>query len=355
MRTGMLVVLAIACTRPAEDRALAELAIGQASIDGAEVVVGDGLAAIRELAPGHLELWCTAPALALTIEVDARTAGAWTIVARNSLVDAVLFAPDGGVVSRAPGGRPTVATFRIELPPGTHVLRIAPPDADTVEPFRLVAMADIQTALPRVDDVFRTISMVAGVRFVIGMGDITERSAIAEYDLFETQLATLDVPFYTTIGNHELWGPVSRYFDRFGRASFHFEFKGTAFSFADSGDAGIDPLVEDWLVAWLGSSRDLPPVLLTHFPAVDPVGARYGAFRSTRDGYRLLAKLAEGGVDLTLYGHIHTYIEFENAGIPAFISGGGGADPMRGDGIDRHFLVIDFDGPIQTVTVQRVD
>nr|MBA3456856.1 hypothetical protein [Deltaproteobacteria bacterium] len=45
----------------------------------------------------------------------------------------------------------------------------------------------------------------------------------------------------------------------------------------------------------------------------------------------------------TLYGHIHTLVSYENGGIPAYISGGGGAEPLRGDGIDRHFLVIELD------------
>jgi hypothetical protein len=44
---------------------------------------------------------------------------------------------------------------------------------------------------------------------------------------------------------------------------------------------------------------------------------------------------------LTLYGHIHTYHPFSNGGIPAYISGGGGAIPERLDGIGRHFMVVD--------------
>ena len=99
-------------------------------------------------------------------------------------------------------------------------------------------------------------------------------------------------------------------------------------------------------------------IFLTHYPPIDPVGTRAGGFRSADDGYRLLARLADGNVDLTLYGHIHTYIQFDNAGIPARISGGGGARPMRWDGIDRHFLSVDVD-PVQnrvtSVDLHRVD
>jgi predicted phosphodiesterase len=71
----------------------------------------------------------------------------------------------------------------------------------------------------------------------------------------------------------------------------------------------------------------------------------------------LVARLASGKVDLTLYGHIHSFYAFANAGIPAYISGGGGAIPERLDGIGRHFLTIDVDPVSQLfqVAVVRVD
>jgi Icc protein len=55
-----------------------------------------------------------------------------------------------------------------------------------------------------------------------------------------------------------------------------------------------------------------------------------------------MAYVAEGNVDLTLYGHIHTFIPFRQRRDPAYSSGGGAAAPMRLDGIDRHFLVIEL-------------
>jgi 3',5'-cyclic-AMP phosphodiesterase len=83
-----------------------------------------------------------------------------------------------------------------------------------------------------------------------------------------------------------------------------------------------------------------------------------GSFASRREAESVLARLAAARVDLTLYGHIHTYAGFENAGIPAHISGGGGAEPMRFDGIDRHFLVVDVSpaqNAVLSVRVVRVD
>ena len=352
-----LLCLLIACTRPAEERAQAELSIGSAQIADATVTVAGGLAAVRELTDHRLELWASAPVLSIELQLGSTAGGDWTITVRNIPVDAVLVA--GGMTYTRDGGQhPTVGIFHVPLTGGTHTLRVAPPDAGIVEPFKVASMADIQTALPDVDDVFELISAQPELRFVIAMGDITERSEIEEYELFERQLTTLTIPFYTTLGNHELWADYTRFHDRFGRGSFQFEFKGAVFTFADSGDAGLDPLVEEWLDGWLASARDRTHIFLTHFPIIDPLGARYGGFRSTQDGRRLLTRLVEGNVDLTLYGHIHTLIEFENAGIPAYISGGGGADPMTWDGINRHFLIVDIDPGSQTignVEVVRVD
>ncbi|HWO17489.1 MAG TPA: metallophosphoesterase [Kofleriaceae bacterium] len=356
---------AAACLRPGEDRAADDLGVGIAALADANVQVAGGLAAVRALADHRLELWSQAPALDVQLVLLDTAAGDWTITIRNVLPDAVLVT-GGATYARAPGDRPTVATFRVPLPAGTHELRVGPPDADRLESYRVAALADIQTALPSVHEVFAAINAVPDLRFVVGMGDLTERGYLEEYELYERQLETLQIPYYTTLGNHELWSDHMRFLDRFGRASFQFRFKGVAFTFADSGDAGLAPLVEEWVDGWLTGARGEPHVFLTHIPPVDPLGLRYGSFRSTRDGRRLLSRLAAANVDLTLYGHVHTFVAYDNAGIPAFISGGGGAQPMRLDGIDRHFLVIELaplptsaallaPGGIAGVDVHRVD
>ena len=71
----------------------------------------------------------------------------------------------------------------------------------------------------------------------------------------------------------------------------------------------------------------------------------------------MLARLRSGGVDATFYGHIHSFYAYENAGIPAYITGGGGAIPERLDGIGRHFLAVDADPGARTLrsTLVRVD
>ena len=58
-----LVLLAVACTRPGEERALQDLDVGRAELAGTRVEIADGLAAVRALADRRVELWASAPAI----------------------------------------------------------------------------------------------------------------------------------------------------------------------------------------------------------------------------------------------------------------------------------------------------
>lgn len=357
-RSALLALVALsACTRLGEERALRDEDIGHATAHGITVDVADGLAHVRSLASGNLELWAQAPVLDLDVDVEPSAAGPITLTLGNALADVELVATTATVTPLG-GPRPTVRAWTIDLPAGRTALHIAPPDSADLARWQFACMGDIQDALPTVDDVFARINAEPDLRFVISTGDIVHRGREDEYVLFEEQLTTLDIPFYSTIGNHELWGDMERWYRRYGRATVHFDFRGIAFSLLDSASAGIDPANDALLDAWLTEHAAGIHIFGTHYPLLDPIGVRMGSFASRREAEALLARLAAAGIDLTLYGHIHTYAGFENAGIPAHISGGGGAEPMRLDGIDRHFLVVDVDpaqNAVLSVRIVRVD
>jgi len=358
---AIAIAIAIAaCVRPAEERTLEDLEVGIADDgDGLAIEVEEGAAQVRSIGGGAALLWAQAPVVRATLGAAADTA--LTLTVENCMPGAELSALASGrplAVTALGGERPTVCRFSLELPAGEEVaLDLAPPDAARVEPFRFAAMGDIQTALPSVGDVFSRINAEPDLRFVISMGDLVEDGRLDEYELLVDKLAELDIPYFSTIGNHELRANLDRWHELFGRYNVHFTFKGVAFSFVDSGNASIDPLVYDWLEDWLADAGDTVHVFGTHYPPIDPVGARAGSFRSRKEAAKLLAMLAGGGVDLTLYGHIHSYYAYSNAGIPAYISGGGGAIPEKLDGIGRHFLVVEADPPggLGPVGVVRVD
>lgn len=156
-------------------------------------------------------------------------------------------------------------------------------------------------------------------------------------------------PCYTTLGNHELGNDdPPKYFAWYGRATHGFTFGDAAFTLVDSGSATIDPTSLATLEAQLAGNRERLHLVGMHIPPVDPIGVRNGAFASHSEAQRVLSRMAEAKVDLTVYGHVHSYYAFTNAGIPAFITGGGGAIPERFDAIGRHYLIVDAD-PVRNV------
>jgi hypothetical protein len=216
------------------------------------------------------------------------------------------------------------------------------PDAP-VQVFRVALLSDVQEAIDGVGDVFQRINQEPDVEFLLGAGDLTEQGSHAELARFESELRGLSVPYYTTLGNHELGASGPPFQERFGRGSFSFVYRGARFTLLDSASATLDPLVYEWLDEWLSRGRDAFHVVAMHIPPIDPIGVRNGSFASRNEAFKFFTKLNAGAVDLTLYGHIHSYYRFENGGIEARISGGGGAIPERFDRIGRHFLTLDID------------
>ncbi|HET9932604.1 MAG TPA: metallophosphoesterase [Polyangiaceae bacterium] len=349
-------LLALGCARPSEQRAERDLVIGQATAQNVAVRVDQGLAAVREISADAIVLWGSAPTFTFSLEVDRATTTRLEL--QNTLVDAELvsIATTAPVTLRelAPPV-PTRHVFELELPPGVSTFRVAPNDSESEAPFRFALMSDVQEAIDRVSDIFRRLNVEPGVRFLLGAGDLTQRGTLEQTEQYQRELLALDVPYFTTLGNHELGTDPPLYQDYFGRANFHFVFKGVEFTLLDSGSATIDPMVYDWLDGWLDAARSRVHVVSMHIPPLDPIGVRNGCFASRAEAAKLLGRLAEGQVDLTVYGHIHSYYEFENAGIPAYISGGGGAIPERFDRIGRHFMVFDVDSENGIRETHRID
>lgn len=355
--TLALALFATRCARPSEERALRDLEIGQATAPDISVRVDAGLAAVRRLAADDVVLWGSAPTFTFEIEVAERTSTRLEL--QNTLPDAELTVlssgPEPALVQSLSAPVPTRRIVNLDLPQGTSRFRVAAPDADEPAPFRFALLSDVQEAIDRVSDIFRRMNVEPDVRFLLGAGDLTRRGTVAELERYQQELLGLDVPYFTTMGNHELGTDPPPYQDYFGRGNFQFVFKGVAFTLLDSASASLDPTVYEWLDGWLDGARSQVNVVSMHIPPLDPIGVRNGAFGSRAEAAKLLSRLAEGLVDLTVYGHIHSYYSFENAGIPAYISGGGGAIPERFDRIGRHFMVFEVDPELGVRETHRVD
>jgi 3',5'-cyclic-AMP phosphodiesterase len=355
---GLGVLLLGGCLRPSHERARRDERVGIADIGSVRVTVDEGRAVVRELAPDRVVLWESAPSISLSLSWSGPPPIELTLEVMNCMPGAELEAPPGALLldSGRANGRCTFRLGSIEADPNL-ALRIAPPAARDVAPFQFAVLSDVQEAITRVQDIYAVLEREPDLDFLLGAGDLTEQGTRAELERFERELRTLSIPYYTTLGNHELGVSPSLFQDYFGRGSQSFTHRGVRFTLLDSASATIDPIVFDWLDEWLDAGANQAHVVAMHIPPLDPVGVRNGAFANRNEAAKLLGRLAAADVDLTLYGHIHSYYHFENAGIAAHVSGGGGAIPERFDDIGRHFLVVAVDPMTQDLAVRvvRVD
>jgi 3',5'-cyclic-AMP phosphodiesterase len=354
MRSTLAALFALSlldCASEAGDRALRDLEVGHAEVDGMRIDVDEGLAAVRHLAPGELHLWAGAPLLDFTITTPA--ARIWTIAIDNVTSDAALVAHGLDVTPVADEG--VRKRFAVDLPAGTTRLSLTTPDAGDRTSWRFGLLSDVQDAIDEVGDVFAVLG-AQDIRFVLGAGDLSQRGTTEELSRFQQEMTALPVPYYSTLGNHDA-PPATPWHDLFGRGNFRFRFRGVQFTMLDSASATLDPLVREWLDGWLAEAASDVHVVAMHIPLLDPIGVRNGAFGSRHEAGAILARLAAGRVDLTLYGHIHSFYAYDNAGIPAFISGGGGALAEQLDGIGRHVMVIEIgaDTGVIATEIVRVD
>ncbi|HEU4582229.1 MAG TPA: metallophosphoesterase [Polyangiaceae bacterium] len=360
-RAALACTLAVCgCLRPSEERARQDAEIGQAEVEALRAQIEGGQGVVRQLEPGYVSLWESAPRLRLQLAYSEPPPGELWIEVANCMPGAQLAAAPELPVLSGERDRSGICRFQLAPPPELRELEltIAPPESERPGRFRFAVLSDVQEAINRVQDIYTRLNAIAaepeGLDFLLGAGDLTERGTGEQLERFQAELTQLRVPYYTTLGNHELGQNPTLFHDYFGRGSQSFEYRGVRFSLIDSASATVDPIVFGWLAQWLEAGRDQLHVVAMHIPPLDPFGVRNGAFASRSEAAKLLARLAEGGVDLTLYGHIHSYYHFDNAGIPAYISGGGGAIPERFDQIGRHFLVVEADAEAQRLDVRLV-
>lgn len=367
---GLSALLVVGCFNPAQERARRDRSVGSATSAGIRVEVAHGYAAIRALDEHRIHLWESAPTLEMELLVLGDESEETPLVSaslpeprpvelfvENCMPNAELTVVTGEAsLAVLPKELPTECRFQLVLRTARVALRLADPLAETEGVFHFGVLSDIQEAIDRVQDVYHRINQEHHLSFVLGAGDLTEDGTVPELERFQQELKTLRLPYYTTLGNHELGVSPPPYHDYFGRGNFSFVFRGVRFTLLDSASATIDPQVYDWLDDWLDQGMDQVHIVAMHIPPIDPVGVRNGSFASRNEATKLFNRLVRGRVDLTLYGHIHSYYRFNNAGIPAHVSGGGGAIPERFDALGRHFLDVRIDERgVSGVRVVRVD
>jgi Icc-related predicted phosphoesterase len=360
-----LVLMACGCPRPGKVRAEIDQDLCQpVTSAGVTFRVEDGMAVFRRVEPGILELWESVPVIRIFAQAAAGSTLDWSITISNCMPGAQMSAQTSGgtplLVSLAATPIPTRKQWNITLLDGDDaVITVGPPDRDVQDAFHFAWLSDIQEAIDHLPEFIAHMNADSDLRFVLSGGDlcVERRSRRNRLLLIQQMLESLDIPFYSVPGNHDIEGTNEPWRDLFGRNNIFFRFKGVHYVGIDSASATIDPVVYKWLDDRLLPAADPGMcVYFMHIPPFDPEGDRQVGFTTRKEAAKLISLLVEYDVDICFYGHIHTYVAYSNGGIPAYLSGGGGAEPVGIDGIGRHYLKIEIDtSQIYSVGLVRME
>lgn len=360
-RAWVVLLLAASCssvTDP-EPRAQLDLVLGTTTRDGLTFRSAGGLLHALPDVGGAPAFRASCPEFELTIEAAADARRETRLILRNvppglrlTSSAGVLGPTDAPVAGTPVDGLHLGLSWQVTLPAGVDSVTLR--TVETTRDFTFVAFGDIQRGLPRFGDVVDVINARPDAEFVVVMGDLTNVSTDAEFDAIERAFETIRLPMVLTPGNHDAYRSFV-FQERFGRANYTCTARGVRFTSLDSSNAGLSETGWRLYDEALEAGREQPHVVFSHIPATESFGVRSGQWNSRVEARRFVASTAAAGVDLILFGHLHTLDRYELAGVPTVISGGAGAIEERLDGIDRHVLEVRVTNGVPQVDVVRVD
>jgi len=245
---------------------------------------------------------------------------------------------------------PTSYEATLRLRPGMNRFQV---QSSAQGPVRFALISAVQTST----EVFRAFAEDVRLRqpeLVLCMGDIADHGSAEEMNTMAEAMRSLGAPFYSTIGNHDLFGDAAdRFEELFGPTTVSFDHRGVQVLLLDSASAGLAPSAIAWVEDEL-ARRSGPALVLTHVPPIDDSGLRNHAFRVRDEALQLLDVLGRARADHLFVGHVHDYKTYSLNGVPVHISGGGGKISEWATGIPYHYLEVEVvPGALEPVRVER--
>ncbi|MBI5477819.1 MAG: metallophosphoesterase [Deltaproteobacteria bacterium] len=318
--------------------------VGRATFGAVAVAIDQGTVLVADPVASLVRFRANAPAVTVTL-------ASGDTVARDVTVEVVNVAEDCVASTGSPSviGHNTLSVALAVPPGGTTSVTLAPPAGTLPRRARFAWVGDVHARIASLARVLEAVDADASLEFVVFGGDVTDEGTSDELERFVLAADQLARPWYALIGNHDLKHDGGREFQRLiGRTNVVFDVGGTRLVLLDSASATIDGRVYDLLDEAL---RTAPPLAIVgmHVPPFDPDGWRNTGFASRLEGARLAARLADGGADLLICGHLHELARDSVAGVPVVVSGNGG---MAADGL--HYVAVTADAGAARVEAEPV-
>jgi 3',5'-cyclic AMP phosphodiesterase CpdA len=154
-----------------------------------------------------------------------------------------------------------------------------------------------------------------GIKFFCVLGDLTNDALATERDELLAQLDSTGLPYYCTIGNHDLYQADGWewYKTTFGPSCYAIYVAGKVkLIFLDTAEGALGQEQFDWLERELADSsygdfprRGVPTIVATHYPIYDGTEPIMWRISGSEERYKLLSLLARYDVRYYVAGHIH--------------------------------------------------
>lgn len=144
--------------------------------------------------------------------------------------------------------------------------------------------------------------VLPGDQFILVCGDITECGYEEDYQAFCGYLNEFGLPYYTTIGNHDLYfGGWRDYKKTLGRSCYTFTAGPARFISLDSANGTLGGKQRIWLEQILKTKIEPLSIGFTHFDFFNP------GFTDIEEVYYLMHLFENTNVKYVFMGHTHFY------------------------------------------------
>jgi 3',5'-cyclic AMP phosphodiesterase CpdA len=173
-------------------------------------------------------------------------------------------------------------------------------------------------------DRFKQDALARGVGFFCVLGDLTEHATADERDSIVKDLESVGLPYYATIGNHELYQADGWdwFKETFGPSCCPVVIADRIkLIFLDTADGLIGQTQYDWLESELDDGGQYLKIVGTHYPAFDGPEPIMWRVASTVERTKLQHLLQKYRAYALVSGHIHGWRHAVVSGVNHFIVG----------------------------------
>ncbi len=224
-----------------------------------------------------------------------------------------------------------------------------PPEVPYDDAWSMLIISDFhcwEDELPVTMDEVRAYLEVSPVDFVFQLGDLADAGWNQEYETGRAALESLGPPFYSVIGNHDLFHDGWVSFRRiFGPSVYTLAVGSSLLIAMDLGGGTLGVPQRTWLEEQLAATTADHVFLLSHYALWNSVSMGFSLVGSEQEVYDILDLMRRYGVKAHFSGHTHRWAYTEFDGVKLYT-----VSSMKESSPDRCGLRVDVDGDEVTYT-----